>query len=54
MLPEPETVEIGYYDLTIRAANFDSLVVEATMTFEQIFTEPLSLEMTPARFPGLF
>lgn len=51
---QPETVEIGFYDLTIRAANYDAFIVEANMTFEQIFTEPVSFEMTPARFPGLF
>lgn len=51
---QPEEVEIGFYDLTIRAADFDALYVEAQMTFEPIFSEPLSVEMTPARFPGLF
>jgi len=51
---QPETVEVGFYDLTLRAADYDALYVEGTLTFEQIFTEPLSVEMTPARFPGMF
>lgn len=51
---QPDVVEIGFYDLTIRAADYDALYVEAQMTFEQIFSEPQSVEMTPARFPGMF
>ena len=51
---QPEVVEIGFYDLTIRATDFDAFYVEAQMTFEPIFSEPVTVEMTPARFPGLF
>ena len=50
----PNTVEVGYYGMTMRAATFDSLYVSSELTFEQIFTEPVSLAMTPERFPGMF
>jgi hypothetical protein len=51
---QPETVEIGFYDLTIRSADYDAMVIEAAMTYEAIFTEPVSFDMTPSRFPGLY
>jgi hypothetical protein len=50
----PDTVEVGHYDLTMRAATFDALYVEAELTIEQIFVEPVALLMTPERFPGMF
>lgn len=51
---QPDTVEVGFYDMTMRNATFDPLYVEGTLTFESIYVEPITLEMTPARFPGLF
>ncbi len=48
------TVEIGFYDMTMRTANYDSLYIDAQLTFESIFTEPISCDQTPARFPALF
>jgi hypothetical protein len=51
---QPEVVEAGFYDLTIRSADYDALYVEAALTFEQIYTEPVTVELTPARAPGLF
>jgi hypothetical protein len=51
---QPEVVEIGFYDLTIRSADYDALYVEAGLTYEAIYSEPITFDMTPARFPGLF
>lgn len=50
----PTTVEVGFYDMTMRNATYDPLYVEATLVFESIYVEPVTLEMTPGRFPGLF
>jgi hypothetical protein len=51
---DPTTVEVGFYDMTLRGVTYDELYVEGTLVFESIYTEPLTLEMTPSRFPGLF
>ena len=50
----PNTVEVGYYAMTMRAVTFDQLYVSSDLSFEQIFVEPVSLSMTPERFPGMF
>lgn len=50
----PTTVEVGFYDMTLRNVTYDALYVEGTLTFESIYVEPITLEMTPSRFPGLF
>lgn len=51
---QPDTVEIGYTDLTLRAVEYDVNSVRGELTFESIFSEPVTLTMTPNRFPGLF
>jgi hypothetical protein len=51
---QPTTVEIGLNNLTLRAIDFDKMEVTGTVTFEEIFSEPVSLDMTPSRFPGMF
>lgn len=51
---QPEVTEIEFNDLIIRTADYDALYIDANMTYEHIFTEPVSLDITPARFPGLF
>lgn len=51
---QPTTVEIAMNGLTLRAVDYDRLEVSGTVTFEEIFTEPLSIDMTPSRFPGMF
>jgi hypothetical protein len=50
----PTVVEVGFYDMTLRNVTFDALYVEGTLTIESIYVEPITLEMTPSRFPGLF
>jgi hypothetical protein len=50
----PTVAEVGFYDMTLRNVTYDSLYVEGTLTFESIYVEPITLEMTPSRFPGLF
>lgn len=51
---QPNTVEASFSGLTLRQVEYDALVVTGTLRFEDIVTEPLSVQMTPARFPGMF
>lgn len=51
---QPNVIEIAFYDFTIRVAEYDSLEITAQLTFEQIFTEPVAVDMTPQRVPGIF
>lgn len=51
---QPDIVEVGLYDFTLRTGNWDMNYVEGSLQIEQIFQEPVSLTMTPQRFPGAF
>jgi hypothetical protein len=51
---QPDTVEASFDGLVLRDAGYDALVVTATLKFEQIVLEPVTVQMTPSRFPGLF
>lgn len=51
---QPDTVEAAFDGLVLRDAGYDAVTVTATLKFEQIMSEPVTLQMTPSRFPGLF
>lgn len=51
---QPNTVEVSFPDMTLRNAVYDVSVVKGELSFEQISVEPVSLIMTPERFPGLY
>lgn len=51
---QPDTVEIAFSDLTLRSVEYDVDSVRGELTFESIFSEPVTLTITPNRFPGLF
>lgn len=51
---QPDTVEISYSDLSLRSVDFDADSVRGELTFESIYSEPVTLTITPNRFPGLF
>lgn len=51
---QPDTIEIEFEGLTLRNAEFTALEVQASLRFEDITVEPVSLEMTPGRFPAMF
>lgn len=51
---QPNTVEIAYSNLTLRSVEYDVDSVRGELTFESIFSEPVTLTITPNRFPGLF
>jgi hypothetical protein len=50
----PNVVEVSFSGLSLREVDYDAMSVTGELVFESIFTEPVTLTMTPARFPGLF
>lgn len=50
----PDVVEVSFSGLSLREVDYDAMSVTGELVFESIFTEPVTLTMTPARFPGLF
>lgn len=51
---DPDEIEIAFTDMTLRNVTYDQAYVTGELSFEAIFVEPVSLLMTPARFPGMF
>lgn len=51
---QPNTVEIAFDGLTLREVTYDVRSVSGELVFESIFTEPITTQMTPSRFPGMF
>lgn len=51
---QPSTVEAAFDGLVLRNVQYDAYTVKGTLRFEDIMTEPVSLQMTPSRFPGMF
>jgi len=50
----PDVVEMDVTGYTLRNAEWDASTVTFTLKAEDLVTEPISLVMTPARFPALF
>ena len=50
----PDTVEVSFTNMTLRNAQYDATTVSGELTFDSIYTEPVTLTMTPNRFPGMF
>lgn len=50
---QPDTVEASFDGLTLRSAEYDALVVTGVLRFEEVLSEPVSVQMTPARFPAM-
>jgi hypothetical protein len=50
----PSTVEVSFVGLTMREVEYDAQTITADLVFEAVFVEPITVQMTPARFPGLF
>lgn len=50
----PDVVEVDFAGLILRNAIYDDLYVTGELAFEQIIVEPVSIAITPARFPALF
>ncbi len=51
---QPDTIEASFSGMLLRNANWDAPSVTASLKFEDIGAEPMSLQMTPQRFPGMF
>lgn len=51
---QPDTVEASFSGLILRNVTYDETKVSGTLRFEDIMSEPISVQMTPQRFPGLF
>lgn len=50
----PNNVEVSFTNMTLRNAQFDVSTVSGELTFDSIYTEPVTLTMTPNRFPAMF
>lgn len=50
----PSTVEASFSGMVLRDVTYDAVKVSGVLRFEDIMTEPLSVQMTPQRFPGMF
>lgn len=50
----PSTVEASFSGMVLRDVTYDALKVSGVLRFEDIMTEPLSVQMTPQRFPAMF
>jgi hypothetical protein len=50
----PDNVEVAFTNMTLRNAQYDVGTVTGDLTFDSIYTEPVTLTMTPNRFPGMF
>lgn len=50
----PDTVEAEFPGMVLRDTKYDASRVTGTLRFEDIVSEPISIEMTPQRFPALF
>lgn len=51
---DPNTVELSFDGLLLRNVNYSSGAIEGDLQFEMLYQEPITLTMTPSRFPGLF
>jgi hypothetical protein len=51
---QPDTVEVEFSGMTLRKASYDAATVEADLVFEDVLNEPVTTNMTPAKYPGMF
>lgn len=51
---QPDTVEVSFPNLTLRNVKYDATIIEGELFFENLYSEPITYQMTPSRFPGLF
>ena len=50
----PDTVEASFSNMTLRNVTYDAKTVSGLLKFEDIVVEPVTVAMTPERFPGQF
>jgi hypothetical protein len=51
---QPDTIEVQLDSLTMRNVEYDAASIRGTLRFEDVATEPITLTMTPSRFPAMF
>ena len=51
---DPDTIEISYTGLRMRNIGYDVGFVTGDLVFDDVLTEPVSVDITPSRFPGMF
>ena len=54
MASQPNTIEVEYGAMTLRDVKWDVASVSGTLRHEDISTEPVTVQMTPQRFPAMF
>lgn len=50
----PGTIEAEFADMSLRNVTYDKKTVSGVLKFDDIVIEPVTVEMTPQRFPGQF
>lgn len=50
----PDTVEISFGGMSLRNVSYSATAIEGELQVEPLLGEPITLNMTPSRFPGLF
>jgi hypothetical protein len=52
---DPDTLESGPFNFTVRGVEYDALLIQATVAPEDILNEPaIAYTFSPKDFPGLF
>lgn len=51
---QPDVTEVSFPGMTLRNVRYDVNAVSGDLSFESIYGEPVSIIITPHRFPGLF
>lgn len=54
MASAPNTVEISLAGMKLANATYDINIVDGEIIAEPLFNEPITAQMTPSRFPGMF
>ena len=51
---QPDTIEVEYAGMRLRNVTWDQGEISGDLVYEDILSEPVCEQMTPARFPGAF
>jgi Domain of unknown function (DUF1833) len=51
---DPDMIEAEFAGMVLRDVKWDAQSVSGVLRYEDITTEPVAVQMTPQRFPGLF
>ena len=51
---QPDVIEVDYAGMRLRNVTWDAGEISGDLVYEDILSEPVCEQMTPARFPGMF